>query len=662
LNKIIPAESTGYEVRRYYIPSSITASQTPKKKGVRAYGRLMPPLTYQALLDEQSRDVQINGLNEQTAANRATALRKFLRANGMRPDDVVGNEMRLNHPEAIERLVRLLEEEGRSTRSISNTRAAFRPWREAVIEYDTSLALAREKGTPFVQALKSVISDSPVKRVAKHAGVPQDMLRGWLLGKQPRSSNAIYMMRIEAFFGLERMSLVTLAGVKPRGYKAQLGGPPSQIRYNETVQPLTQQHYFCKPESDSQLRLQWQAYLRYKTSAVPQLRRTKRGKWRVSPCPLSPETDANWWAFLGGEEVASARIVWAKVSSYLGWLALPQDRGGKGFEDASVQTLAWLAVPDYLEEYLDWCKNRIGNRNQGTTQFLGLVASLVRPRFGYLVQNPELQGTLPARYSHQDWEKLCERQFDLTEQLVAAYSGEIEVSRDSFAPIRKLIDLPQPMEGIVDMLQRMRADRPVGAAPSMEAIWSRDMALIKLLLSNPLRKRNLAHMTWRPDNSGDLYQQADGSWWIRLPKSKFKNRTGAAGESIYDCEVQSSAWSDIERYIFIYRPKLLRYESDLVFLARLLPGSTKHRPWEGLSAKVHDLTAKYVPQCSGFGSHAFRHIVATSILKAEGGTHKTAARVLNDRVATVEKHYDGLTSNDGAREMGRLLGSQFGRM
>jgi integrase len=250
----------------------------------------------------------------------------------------------------------------------------------------------------------------------------------------------------------------------------------------------------------------------------------------------------------------------------------------------------------------------------------------------------------------------------MTEQLVAAYSGEIEVSRDSFAPIRKLIDLPQPMEGIVDMLQRMRADRPVGAAPSMEAIWSRDMALIKLLLSNPLRKRNLAHMTWRPDNSGDLYQQADGSWWIRLPKSKFKNRTGAAGESIYDCEVQSSAWSDIERYIFIYRPKLLRYESDLVFLARLLPGSTKHRPWEGLSAKVHDLTAKYVPQCSGFGSHAFRHIVATSILKAEGGTHKTAARVLNDRVATVEKHYDGLTSNDGAREMGRLLGSQFGRM
>jgi hypothetical protein len=89
---------------------------------------------------------------------------------------------------------------------------------------------------------------------------------------------------------------------------------------------------------------------------------------------------------------------------------------------------------------------------------------------------------------------------------------------------------------------------------------------------------------------------------------------------------------------------------------------TEHRPWAGVSPKVYALTGKYIPQCSGFSAHAFRHIVATSILKAPGGTHKTAAKVLNDRVATVEKHYDGLTSNDGASEMGRLLESQFNRM
>jgi integrase len=662
MSKNTPDKSTGYNIRRYFTPTSITAPQTPKKGKMRASGRSMHHLTYHTLLDEQSRKVQLDGLNEQTAANRATALRNFMRANGMCLDDVVGDEMRLRHPEAIERLVQMLGEEGRSTRSISNTRAAFRPWRDAVIEYDTAVALAMEKGTPFMEALKGVMTGVPVKRVAKQAGVPPDMLRGWLLGKQPRPSSVTYLMRIEAFFGLERTSLVALAGVKPRGYKVQLGGPPARIQYNETAFPLTRQQYCCKPAPDSPLRQQWYEFMKYKTCAAPALQRTKRGKWRFSPCPLSATTDTNWWIFLDGKEVASARIGWAKVASYLGWLTLSRERGGKALAAHEVQTLAWLAVPEYLEEYLDWCKNRIGGRNQGTNHFLAFVASLVRPRFGYLLQCPELQLTLPAKYAAQDWSELCQRQFDLTEQLVSSYKDEIDVSRDSFAPIRKLVELQQPMDAMVDMIQRMRADRPVGGASSLEAIWSRDLALIKLLISNPLRMRNLAHLTWRADNSGDLYQRSDKSWWIRIPKNKFKNRNGAAGDSIYDCEIQPSAWPDIERYIFTYRPKLLRFPSDLVFLTRLERGTNEHRPWGELCAKVQKLTAKYIPQCNGFRAHAFRHIVATSILKAEGGTHKTAARVLNDRVATVEKHYDGLTSNDGARELGRLLGAQFSRM
>ncbi|WP_426174915.1 hypothetical protein [Massilia sp. TWR1-2-2] len=655
-------ESEGYGIRRYFTPTSLTASQTAKKRKVRANGRSMSPLTYHTLLDEQSRQNQLCGANEQTANNRATALRNFMRANGMSADDVVGDEMRLRHPEAIERFVGMLQNDGRSTRSISNSRAAFRPWRDAVIEYDTLLALAMEKGTPFVEALKSVILGLPVKRVAKQTGVPPDMLRGWLLGKQPRPSSVKYLMRIEGFFGLERMSLSTLAAVKPKGYKVQLGGVPAPIQYNETAAMLAQQQYCCKPLPDAPLRQQWREFLKYKTCAVPQLRRTKRGKWRVTACPMAPRTDANWSIFSEGKEVTSARMAWAKVSSYLGWLCLPVERGGKSISVDNAQTLAWLAVPDFLEEYLDWCKDRIGRRNQGTIQFLALVASLVRPRFGYLLQRPELKESLPSEYKQSEWSKICEQQFDLTEQLVSAYHGEIEVSRDSFAPIRNLIELPQPMDAIVDMVRRMRADRPVGSSQSVEAIWARDLALIKLLTSNPLRMRNVAHLTWTADNTGELYQRTDKSWWIRIPKIKFKNRSGAAGDSVYDCEVQPSAWRDIERYLNVFRPKLLKFPSDLVFLTRLEKGTPGHRPWSGLSPKVHVLTEKYVPLCSGFSSHAFRHIVATSILKAPGGTHKTAAKVLNDRVATVEKHYDGLTSNDGAREMGKLLESQFSRM
>ena len=523
------------------------------------------------------------------------------------------------------------------------------------------VTIASEIGTPFVQALKSIIGNIPSKRLAKLTGVPNDMLRGWLFGKQPRPSSTTYISRIEAYFGVERGSLITLAGVKPIGHKIQLGGPPAPIHYNDVAFPLTRKEYCCKPSLNSPLRQEWYEFVRYKTCAVPILKRTKRGKWRISPLPMTPYTDANWWSFLDGKEVASARVAWAKISSYLGWLALPQTEGGKAMPVENVQTLAWLAVPDFLEDYLDWCKERIGNRNQGTTQFLALVASLVRPRFGYLRQRPEYLQRLSSTYTSYDWDMLCERQFELTETLVSAYQGEIEPSRDSFAPIREIIELAQPMEAIVDMIQRMRADRPIGR-PSLETLWSRDLALIKILLSNPLRMRNLAHLTWRADNTGDLYQRADKSWWIRIPKTKFKNRNGAAGDSIYDCEVQSSAWPDIEKYIFIFRPKLLKYPSDLVFLTRIETGTTQHAPWTGISAAVQAITERYLLRSHGIRAHAFRHIVATSILKAEGGTHKTAARVLNDRVATVEKHYDGLTSNDGARDMARLLEAQLKRM
>lgn len=148
-------ESEGYKVSRYFTPSSLTASQAAKKKkkrGRRSY--MSPSLTYRVLMDEQARTVQLGNLREQTAANRATALRGFMRENALNLDDVVGDEMRMRHPEALERFIESLQNAERSARSITNSRCALRPWREAVVQHDTILAQDTEHATPFVQALK----------------------------------------------------------------------------------------------------------------------------------------------------------------------------------------------------------------------------------------------------------------------------------------------------------------------------------------------------------------------------------------------------------------------------------------------------------------------------------------------------------------------------
>lgn len=658
--------SEGYAYRRYFTPSPLTASQETKNKRVRgARFPMSTPLTYQLLLDIQARDVQIKGLNQQTAANRATALRAFLRANHLSPQDVVGDEMRVKHADALTKYARSLEKAGTSARNITNSVSAIRPWKESVLQHDTVAALDAGKSTPFQLALKSSMEGIPVARVAREAKIPKYMLWGWIIGKVPRASSDRYLWRLESYLGLERNSLLKLSGIKPIGYKPSLGGEPEPLAYNQKLTILTKEHYFFKPEKTSPLRGQWEEFLHYKTATIPTLKRTRRGKWRFSPCPLTADSASTWWAFLAGREIASARMSWSNVARYLGWLMLPVEQGGRGLERDQLDTLAWLAVPDYIEEHLDWHRLRIGARNRGATQFLAFVTTLVRPVHGYLRQLPDMQQTLPQQFQDESWEVICDRQFELVQNLTYAYKDETEVTRDSFAPIRHIIHLPQPMEAIADMVHRMRADRPV-AQPRREPIWARDMLLIRLLISNPLRLRSLAHLTWRADNSGELYQRPDRSWWIRIPKRKFKNTAGAAGDRDYDSQVHPSARQIIEQYLFVYRPKLLREPSDLVFLAG--PSRQKghesrgHEPWGDLSKRVYALTARYLPRCAGTGAHAFRHIVATSILKADGGDFKTAALVLNDRPYTVERHYAGLRSNDGSERMAKLLEGPLSRM
>lgn len=655
-------KSVDYKIVRYFTPSSITASQTAENQGGSARKRFMSqPLTYQTLLENLNRQVEIQTINAQTAANRATVLRSFLRANRLSMDDVIGSEMRVSHIEALERFFNYLADEGKSNRDISNNRSMMRRWKEAVVELDTTAALSAGSQTPFQETLRSVIADLPVAHVARRAGIPKDMLWGWLRGKIPRAGSARYLLRLEGFFGLERNLLVNLSGMRPYGFKPTVGGTPAPVPFNQKIVELTKLPFCAKPEEGSLLREQWTEFLRYKTSAVPSYKRSRLAKWRFSPCPITPLRPSSWFEFLDGREVATARINWHKTASYLGWLGLDKNEGGLGMAKETAETMAWLAVPDYIEQYIEWQRKRVGVLSRGVPQFFGFIGSVVRPEVGYLRQRPELLKTLPQKYWGYDWEALCQRQFELLDQLNQSYKDEVVASRSSMEPLKHILQATQPMDSMADMIQRIRADRPVGQ-PRREAFWARDLVLLRILISNPLRFRMLASLTWRADNTGELYQRPDKSWWVRISRAKFKNVKGAAGDRDYDSQVHASAWRDIERYLFIFRPKLLREPTDLVFLTMPSHGVTEHRPWEGLSRHVARLTARYLVRCVGIRAHAFRHIVATSILKADGGDYKTAALVLNDRPITVERHYAWLRSNDGSERMAELLDSSFKRM
>jgi hypothetical protein len=643
------------------------------------------PLTYAQMMRDQSTLVTLGQLKPQTYANRATALRLFLRANHVQLEDVVGIEMGPHFPLCVDNLVSLLRREGRNDRSITNTRSALKPWKLAVIADEIARALQNSQPTPFVSVLLQSIGKYPRDLVARQAGVPRSMFLGWLTGKMPRASNARYVRRIESFFGLESGSLVALAGISDGARARENVGEAHTIAYRENLGARSRSEYYLVPPLNSPLREQWRQLIRYKTAPVPTLKRSPAGRWTFSPLQAIRESDANWSTFLDGVEVPTAKPAWAQVAAFLGWMGLPTERGGLGMEKDTLQTLAWLAVSEFVEQYLEWLKQRCGGkRTKSTAEFFSLVSCLVRPAVGFLYQQPAMILTLSERFHSEDWFGMCQRQHAYIEQLKAAFKSEIVMSRDPFEPIQSMLDLPQPMEAIADMVQRMRRDRPTGCATS-EAIWARDVLMVKLFVSNPLRLRNMATLTWTGDNvdgrrPGDkacLYQKGDGSWWLSVPKRLLKNRRGEVIHD-YNSPVHNSVWGDLERYLRRHRDQLVRWPTDLVFLQRVRdpsrtesvrggnaykgPAQSAHRPFMEMSRRLVVLTRKYLWKSNGIGAHSMRHIVATSILKTASGDIKTAALVLNDAEATVAKHYSGMRSGDGAVRMGELLGKTFDRM
>lgn len=643
------------------------------------------PLTYAQMVRDQSTLVTLGQLNPQTAANRATALRVFLRVNHVQMEDVVGIEMGPHFPLCVDKLVTLLRREGRSDRSITNTRAALKPWKLAVVGDETARALLRNQPTPFANLLLQSVGTYPRDLVARQAGVPRSMFLGWLVGKTPRASNAMYVRRIESFFGLESGSLVALAGISDGTRARETVGEAHTIAYRESLGARSRSEYYLVPPLDSPLREQWRQLIRYKTAPVPTLKRSPAGRWTFSPLQAIRESGANWPTFLDGVEVPTARAVWAQTAAFLGWMGLPTEQGGLGVEKDKLQTLAWFAVPEFVESYLEWLKKRCGGkRTKSTAEFFSLVSCLVRPGVGFLYQQPAFLKTLPARFQCDDWYALCQRQHHFIDQLKTAFKPEMVASRNPFEPIQALIDLPQPMEAIADMLQRMRRDRPTTSAIS-EAVWARDILMVKLFAANPLRLRNMATLTWsrtnvdsrRPDDRACLYQKGDGSWWLSVPKRLLKNRRGEVIHD-YNSPVHNSVWGDLERYLFRHRDQLIRWPTDLVFLQKVRdprrteyvrggkeykrPAQNAHRPFMEMSKRLVVLTRKYLWKSDGIGCHAMRHIVATSILKTDAGDIKTAALVLNDAEETVAKHYSGMRSGDGAVRMGDLLGKTFDRM
>lgn len=174
------------------------------------------------------------------------------------------------------------------------------------------------------------------------------------------------------------------------------------------------------------------------------------------------------------------------------------------------------------------------------------------------------------------------------------------------------------------------------AAPGSktELLARRDELILGLLISCPLRAKNMETLMYHPGNSGSIYRTAGGQWRIRIALANLKNGVSKRNIGVYDVPVATWLHSRLDDYVNTVRPQLVNDE-DPGYL--LLTDDGKRL--RGFSKLVARLTRNYIQGCIGFGPHGFRHIVATDWLKRNPNDFLTVSELLGDTVETVIREY-----------------------
>jgi hypothetical protein len=324
---------------------------------------------------------------------------------------------------------------------------------------------------------------------------------------------------------------------------------------------------------------------------------------------------------------------------------------GEGFGEDRL-TLALMSDVPLIKRYIEFVKGRAGGvYNTETEQIINLCCMLLRNETGFVRQHPEYGARLQPPVPAEEWDARCEDahqrlRFQLSQ---LKKNSQIIQSRDIEEPIDFILKDRHPIHHLYRLADLMEADMPVPTAGVLRAVAFRDMFLVRFLTANPLRIKHFSLMTWRADNTENLYQERDGSWWLRFPKDAFKNRRRLKKSNPnrkYVAPLPRSLWPYVEEYLSKHRPLLLGADGcDFVFRPGLTGGRVSERgsntePMRenSLSQILRDNAREYL-RCIGFGPHAYRHIIATDYMKNHPGGVMVAASILHDTPEMILKCY-----------------------
>ena len=606
------------------------------------------------LLTEQAGHAEMP--TAQSIPNLVSALGHFIADCGFHWQDEVGALLRAGFCKARNGHAERLIGAEKVKSYVKNRTSCLNTWSRFLLALDYEGSSITGDLNPFQEILKGLLAGRKLWPIARAIGVSRDTLKSWVSrGRIPQARQNGALERLEIELGLPLKTLLHL--VLPRRPPPPAAKTPPTIAYRVRLAKASLQRYKLKAQlipGDHPLRAEIPALVRYKVegNSSKSIRRSRgtvlrralrstgekswvtralRAHWQNTPKIFAKR----WPEILDDLWVPSASRTFSAYFAFFGWAKLNVAEGGAGLPLESL-TLGLLANQDHLFDYLDWWMERSEQTHGGHLFFFDTVLMLLHPEDGFLPKQEHIGAMLG--HSAEAWRAHCNATLDwiyehMLPPLEESYEREGK-SRNPFEPIAHILDLERPLDAIMHALNKAEADRPTTGG-AHEVTWARNIALIALESSNPIRLRNLVDLTYYPDNTGQLRQNANGQWRLVMKKGTFKNLKGAAKEHDYDQLVDPAIGHLITRYIRTYRPLVGGSRPELVFVSTDNP----NREFDGLDRVVRVWTKKYIGGCPGIGPHSFRHIVATHIIKTTLGNYFLAAQALHDHPVTVQKCY-----------------------
>lgn len=600
--------------------------------------------TYQQLIEHHLSKLQKTTKPEaytQVSKNHLTALRAFLRYHQKNETTSIGSELGDDFEAAVKAH---LVGSDLSERTRADRRSLLNSWRATFVEQGLACEpLSRIKAqrrvtdaglTPFESTLKDAIKKAQTtpKTAAKRAGVSVSAMQRWTNGAVPNIRTVDSLNRLDAVLNLETGTLARAFAetVNKSGSQA-----PNLTPYRQRQRKHSQAPYQVKlHQLTPQFMREWRDFFDHKTAThTGDLARSAAGQWSLTAAQASA-IQPNPINSKGNAVCASAGVVWERLSSFLGFLRLPLERGGHGIEHEQAQALAWLAAPEAIDAYMRFMADRAdGICHTGHSVFATFIISLTNPQTGYLTQCPQLFDRLPsAVMSGRTPADLCRLANEMAKAWKKRSSGH---SRNPLDAIRSLVELDEPLSPILQAMGRLRRIGNAAASGSKtELLARRDELILGLLIACPLRSKNIETLHYCSSNADGIYRTAAGQWRIRIALANLKNGESKRKLRTYDVPVAGWLNSRLDDYVNTVRPLLVK-GTDPGYLL-LTEDGKRLRSFAKLVAK---LTRRYIPGCIGFGPHAFRHIVATDWLKKHPNDFLTVAELLGDTVETVIREY-----------------------